>query len=100
MRLARTASSSAAKRGTAMQRHFRDSAIYLGHISARHDVVAADGGMPGVWRGQRGEYPYRGGLPGPVRTKQPEDRAGTDSKINPGQRDGLPEALDQAFCDY
>jgi 3-hydroxy-9,10-secoandrosta-1,3,5(10)-triene-9,17-dione monooxygenase len=36
------ASSSAAKRGTAMQRHFRDSAIYLGHISARHDVVAAE----------------------------------------------------------
>ena len=36
------ASSSAAKRGTAMQRHFRDSAIYLGHIPARHDVVAAD----------------------------------------------------------
>ena len=25
-----------------MQRHFRDSAIYLGHISARHDVVAAE----------------------------------------------------------
>jgi len=38
------ASSSAAKRGTAMQRHFRDSAIYLGHISARHDVVAAEVG--------------------------------------------------------
>jgi 3-hydroxy-9,10-secoandrosta-1,3,5(10)-triene-9,17-dione monooxygenase len=36
------ASSSAAKRGTALQRHFRDSAIYLGHISARHDVVAAE----------------------------------------------------------
>ena len=36
------ASSSAAKRGTAMQRHFRDAAIYLGHISARHDVVAAE----------------------------------------------------------
>ena len=36
------ASSSAAKRGTAMQRHFRDSAIYLGHISARHDIVAAE----------------------------------------------------------
>jgi 3-hydroxy-9,10-secoandrosta-1,3,5(10)-triene-9,17-dione monooxygenase len=36
------ASSSAARRGAAMQRHFRDSAIYLGHISARHDVVAAE----------------------------------------------------------
>lgn len=36
------ASSSAAKRGAAMQRHFRDSAIYLGHISARHDVVATE----------------------------------------------------------
>jgi hypothetical protein len=36
------ASSSAAKRGAPMQRHFRDSAIYLGHISARHDVVAAE----------------------------------------------------------
>jgi 3-hydroxy-9,10-secoandrosta-1,3,5(10)-triene-9,17-dione monooxygenase len=36
------ASSSAAKRGTALQRHFRDSAVYLGHISARHDVVAAE----------------------------------------------------------
>ena len=36
------ASSSAAKRGTAMQRHFRDAAIYLGHISARHDVVATE----------------------------------------------------------
>lgn len=36
------ASSSAARRGTRMQRYFRDSAIYLGHISARHDVVAAE----------------------------------------------------------
>jgi 3-hydroxy-9,10-secoandrosta-1,3,5(10)-triene-9,17-dione monooxygenase len=36
------ASSSAAKRGAPMQRHFRDAAIYLGHISARHDVVAAE----------------------------------------------------------
>jgi 3-hydroxy-9,10-secoandrosta-1,3,5(10)-triene-9,17-dione monooxygenase len=36
------ASSSAAKRGTRMQRYFRDSAIYLGHISARHDIVAAE----------------------------------------------------------
>ena len=36
------ASSSAAKRGSAMQRHFRDSAIYLGHISARHDMVSTE----------------------------------------------------------
>ena len=36
------ASSSAAKRGTRMQRYFRDASIYLGHISARHDVVAAE----------------------------------------------------------
>ena len=36
------ASSSAAKRGAAMQRHFRDNAIYLGHISARHDIVATE----------------------------------------------------------
>jgi hypothetical protein len=36
------ASSSAAKRGAPMQRHFRDAAIYLGHISARHDVVSAE----------------------------------------------------------
>ncbi len=36
------ASSSAARRGAAMQRHFRDAAIYLGHISARHDVVSAE----------------------------------------------------------
>jgi 3-hydroxy-9,10-secoandrosta-1,3,5(10)-triene-9,17-dione monooxygenase len=36
------ASSSAAKRGTAMQRHYRDMAMYLGHISARHDIVAAE----------------------------------------------------------
>ena len=35
-------SSSAAKRGTAMQRHYRDMAMYLGHISARHDIVAAE----------------------------------------------------------
>jgi hypothetical protein len=27
-----------------MQRHLRDIAIYLGHISARHDVVAAEVG--------------------------------------------------------
>jgi hypothetical protein len=25
-----------------LQRHFRDCAIYLGHISARHDIVAAE----------------------------------------------------------
>jgi 3-hydroxy-9,10-secoandrosta-1,3,5(10)-triene-9,17-dione monooxygenase len=36
------ASSSAAKRGTRMQRYFRDSAVYLGHISARHDIVATE----------------------------------------------------------
>jgi 3-hydroxy-9,10-secoandrosta-1,3,5(10)-triene-9,17-dione monooxygenase len=36
------ASSSAAKRGTALQRHFRDNAVYLGHISARHDIVATE----------------------------------------------------------
>jgi len=36
------ASSSAAKRGTRMQRYYRDMSIYLGHISARHDVVAAE----------------------------------------------------------
>jgi 3-hydroxy-9,10-secoandrosta-1,3,5(10)-triene-9,17-dione monooxygenase len=36
------ASSSAAKRGSALQRHFRDTAIYLGHISARHDVTSAE----------------------------------------------------------
>jgi 3-hydroxy-9,10-secoandrosta-1,3,5(10)-triene-9,17-dione monooxygenase len=38
------ASSSAAKRGTRMQRYYRDMSIYLGHISARHDVVAAEVG--------------------------------------------------------
>ncbi len=36
------ASSSAAKRASALQRHFRDTAIYLGHISARHDITAAE----------------------------------------------------------
>jgi 3-hydroxy-9,10-secoandrosta-1,3,5(10)-triene-9,17-dione monooxygenase len=36
------ASSSAAKRGAAMQRHYRDMSMYLGHISARHDIVAAE----------------------------------------------------------
>jgi 3-hydroxy-9,10-secoandrosta-1,3,5(10)-triene-9,17-dione monooxygenase len=36
------ASSSAAKRGTRMQRLYRDMSIYPGHISARHDVVAAE----------------------------------------------------------
>jgi hypothetical protein len=35
-------SSSAAKRGAALQRHYRDMSMYLGHISARHDVVAAE----------------------------------------------------------
>jgi len=36
------ASSSAAKRGTRMQRLYRDMSIYPGHISARHDIVAAE----------------------------------------------------------
>ncbi len=36
------ASSSAAKRGTRMQRYYRDVSVYHGHISARHDVVAAE----------------------------------------------------------
>jgi 3-hydroxy-9,10-secoandrosta-1,3,5(10)-triene-9,17-dione monooxygenase len=35
-------SSSAAKRGTRMQRLYRDMSIYPGHISARHDIVAAE----------------------------------------------------------
>ena len=38
------ASSSAAKRGTRMQRLYRDMSIYPGHISARHDIVAAEVG--------------------------------------------------------
>jgi hypothetical protein len=25
-----------------MQRHYRDMSMYLGHISARHDIVAAE----------------------------------------------------------
>jgi 3-hydroxy-9,10-secoandrosta-1,3,5(10)-triene-9,17-dione monooxygenase len=36
------ASSSAAKRGTRMQRLYRDMSVYLGHISARHDIVATE----------------------------------------------------------
>jgi 3-hydroxy-9,10-secoandrosta-1,3,5(10)-triene-9,17-dione monooxygenase len=36
------ASSSAAKRGTRMQRYYRDMSTYLGHISARQDVVGAE----------------------------------------------------------
>ena len=36
------ASSSAAKRGSRMQRYYRDVGTYHGHISARHDVIAAD----------------------------------------------------------
>jgi 3-hydroxy-9,10-secoandrosta-1,3,5(10)-triene-9,17-dione monooxygenase len=36
------AGSSAAKRGARMQRYYRDTSAYLGHISARHDVIAAD----------------------------------------------------------
>jgi 3-hydroxy-9,10-secoandrosta-1,3,5(10)-triene-9,17-dione monooxygenase len=35
-------SSSAAKRGSRMQRYYRDVSTYRGHISARHDVIAAD----------------------------------------------------------
>jgi hypothetical protein len=51
------ASSSAAKRGTAMQRHFRDSAIYLGRISARHDIVAAEAAR--MHAGPAGRSGYR-----------------------------------------
>ena len=36
------ASSSAAKRGARLQRLYRDMSIYLGHISARHDIVATE----------------------------------------------------------
>jgi 3-hydroxy-9,10-secoandrosta-1,3,5(10)-triene-9,17-dione monooxygenase len=36
------AASSAAKRGSRMQRYYRDVGTYHGHISARHDVIAAD----------------------------------------------------------
>ena len=36
------AATSAAKRGTRMQRYYRDASAYLGHISARHDVIAAE----------------------------------------------------------
>jgi 3-hydroxy-9,10-secoandrosta-1,3,5(10)-triene-9,17-dione monooxygenase len=37
-----SAGTSAAKRGARMQRYYRDASTYLGHISARHDVIAAD----------------------------------------------------------
>jgi 3-hydroxy-9,10-secoandrosta-1,3,5(10)-triene-9,17-dione monooxygenase len=37
-----SSSSSAAKRGTRMQRYYRDASAYIGHISARHDIIAAD----------------------------------------------------------
>jgi 3-hydroxy-9,10-secoandrosta-1,3,5(10)-triene-9,17-dione monooxygenase len=36
------AATSAAKRGTRMQRYCRDALTYVGHISARHDVIAAE----------------------------------------------------------
>jgi 3-hydroxy-9,10-secoandrosta-1,3,5(10)-triene-9,17-dione monooxygenase len=36
------AATSAAKRGTRMQRYYRDASTYVGHISARHDVIAAE----------------------------------------------------------
>lgn len=46
---------------------------------------------------RRREYPHRGGLSCPVRSEQPEDRAGPDPEIDPGQGNRLAEALDQAF---
>jgi 3-hydroxy-9,10-secoandrosta-1,3,5(10)-triene-9,17-dione monooxygenase len=36
------AGSSAAKRGARMQRYYRDVSAYIGHISARQDVIATD----------------------------------------------------------
>ena len=36
------AGSSAAKRGARMQRYYRDVSAYIGHISARQDIIATD----------------------------------------------------------
>lgn len=39
-----TAGSSAAKRGSRMQKYFRDAAMFRTHIAAQYDVVAASYG--------------------------------------------------------
>ncbi len=44
-----------------------------------------------------GKHPHRRGLPPPVRPKQPQHRTGHGGRVNPSQRDRLPESPDQAL---
>jgi hypothetical protein len=62
-------------------------------------VVPADGGPPLVRAQQGGQDAHRGGLAGPVRPEQAEDRAGAHGEIHAGQGGGRAEALDQPLGD-
>jgi hypothetical protein len=59
------------------------------------DVVALDGGVPGVGADQGGEDAHRGRLAGPVRAQQAEHRAQFRLEVDAGQGGRAAEALHQ-----
>jgi hypothetical protein len=60
-------------------------------------VEAADAGVSAVRAQQGGQDAHGRRLAGPVRAEQAEDRALADGQVDPGERRGLAEPLDQAL---
>jgi AcrR family transcriptional regulator len=70
-----------------------DRAAHVGRLAG--DVVAVDTDPSRVEGKQRGQNPYQRRLPGPIGTKQPEDRPARDRQVDPLEDRPGPEALAQ-----
>src|SRR5215472_17929537 len=66
-------------------------------VRVHDDVEAGHRSASGVRLQQRREDAYRSRLPGAVGSEQRENAAFSNSQVETVQRDGRPEALDQAF---
>jgi len=55
--------------------------------------VPGHGDLPRVGVVDAGEHLDERGLPGAVGTKEGKDAAGVDIEVDPGEREGSPEAL-------
>ena len=65
-------------------------------VGVGHDVMAGHTG-PAAGRSQQGgEHPHRGGFPGAVGPKEPEDLAFTHLKVDPVDSDEVPEGTAKA----
>ena len=68
-------------------------------VGLADDVEPGDLRAPGVGLQQGAQDPDDGGLAGAVGPEQPEDGALGDGEVDPAERGGLPEALDEPLDD-